>query len=82
MKDGSEEAPPEDAPEEFFADVPLEEQQMASLKMQSAFRGKQARKQVEEMKIEKEENDAAVKVQAIFKGNQARKEVQEMKDEN
>ena len=69
------------------------EQEQAAVKIQSSFRGKQARAEVEEKKREKtsgkadddddkaEQEQAAVKIQSSFRGKKARAEVEEKKRE-
>merc|ERR1712166_424607 len=44
-------------------------------------RGKSARKEVEQIKEEKDQHNAATKMQALHRGKSARKEVEQIKEE-
>ena len=50
------------------------ELQVAATRVQSTFRGYQARKKVTKMKEDKKENEAATKLQATYRGHRVRKE--------
>ena len=50
------------------------ELQLAATRVQSSFRGFQARKKVAKMKLEQKENEAATKLQATYRGHRVRKQ--------
>mmetsp|Transcript_116623 Transcript_116623/g.249359 ORF Transcript_116623/g.249359 Transcript_116623/m.249359 type:complete len:260 (-) Transcript_116623:48-827(-) len=81
VKAKKEAAEEEAAAEEAAAEEDLgEEGEGAATKIQSLYRGKKERAEVERLKKEKEEETAAaVKIQAIHRGKQARKDVDAIK---
>ena len=68
----------EEGDEADEADVDLDEQAAAAVKIQAMHRGKQARGEMQE---QKEQTAAAVKIQAVQRGKQARKELEEQKEQ-
>ena len=68
----------EEGDEADEADVDLDEQAAAAVKIQAMHRGKQARGEMQE---QKEQTAAAVKIQAVHRGKQARKELEEQKEQ-
>ena len=68
----------EEGDEADEADVDLDEQAAAAVKIQAMHRGKQARGEMQE---QKEQTAAAVKIQAVHRGKQACKELEEQKEQ-
>ena len=68
--------------EESMAKLPEFERNLAARDIQTAFRGKQARKQVAELKKAKENEikEAATKIQSVARGKKAKQELAELKD--
>ncbi len=69
--------------EEAMAKLPEFERKLAARDIQTAFRGKQARKQVAELKKAKEneiKEEAATKIQSVARGKKAKQELAELKD--